>query len=371
MNASSSGRVIHIASSHKMGLTAQETELAIAYKKLNSFELLVVTGENEQFEGSFDRLLKNGVKNNIIKGFDEHGDFFRLVRDFVDQCNVYCPQIVTLNTNWQLLIVGLARIFCSEKFKIIYTVHGFRHNEKIKSHIALLLIKILLKVFADVVNAPTTYVARKFSPLKGKMVSIPLGEDPIFFEQSKPNQFGSTLNMIFAGQFRAGKNQDILIRAVHDYIAQTGDNDVVLYLPGSGDLLPAAQQLANELNVAESIVFPGQLNRLEVLDLYNQCQIAVVPTNSETFGHCIAEPLVLQKIVISRPVGVAVDVIEHGSNGFLFETSDELIQILIKIRNMRPEELANISAHAKETGEMFRWENIAKRHYQEVFRNLF
>lgn len=364
-------KVIHIASSHKMGLTAQETELAIAYKNLNLFDLLVVTGENEQYEGSFNRLMENSVNNKIIHGFDEHRNFVRLVREFVCQCDVYCPSIVTLNTNWQLLVVGVARLFCKARFKIIYTVHGFRNSEKIKSYVALFLIGILLKVFADVINAPTAYVARKFGLLQRKMVSIPLGEDPIFFEQSKPNKFGSTLKVIFAGQFRAGKNQDILIHALHDYMAQTGDKDVVLYLPGSGDLLPVAQRLADDLYISESIVFPGQLNRQEMLELYNNCQIAVVPTNSETFGHCIAEPLVLQKIVISRPVGVAIDVIEHGSNGFLFETTGELIQILLKIRNMSPEELANISAHAKETGEMFRWENIAKRHYQEVFRNLF
>jgi glycosyltransferase involved in cell wall biosynthesis len=371
MNASGAGKVIQIASSHKMGLTAQETELAIAYRKLNYFNLLVVTGENEQFKGCFTKLSDNKVKNTVINGFDEHHEFFRLVREFVKQCDTFQPQVVTLNTNWQLLIVGVARIICKTKFKIIYTIHGFRHNEKIKTYFARFLIGMLLYLFADKVNAPTNYVAKKFFTLKSKIFSIPLGEDQLFFERSMPIKFDSELRLIFAGQFREGKNQDMLILALCDYMKQTGDKNIVLYLPGSGSLFPAAQQLAKDYEIEDVVIFPGQLSREEILDLYNKCQIAVAPTNSETFGHCIAEPLVLQRILISKHVGVAIDVVRHGENGFFFETKKDLVNCLKEIREMSPEKLNMISKNAKTTGEMFRWDNIAARHYHEVFKKFF
>lgn len=371
MNASGAGKVIHVASSHKIGLAAQETELAIAYKALNYFELLVVTSENEQFEGCFRSLTESGVKNTVIRGFDEHREFFRLMRVFAKHCNVFQPQVVTLNTNWQLLIVGVARFFCKKKFKIIYTIHGFRNNKIIKSYFAQILIGTLLYLLADVINAPTSYVAKKFRLLKRKIISIPLGENPIFFEKSRSIQFGSNLCIIFPAQFKEGKNHDLLIHAIHDYIEQTGDKNIVLYLPGSGDLLPASQQLARALNISNSVVFPGRMNRLDVLDLYNQCQVAIVPSNSETFGHCIAEPLVLQRILITRRVGIAIDVVRHGENGFFFETKEDLVNCLKEIKKMNFEQLARISNNAKEAGEKFNWKNISARHYHEIFKNYF
>ncbi len=371
MNASSAGKVIHLASSHKMGLTAQETELAIAYRKLDYFDLLVVTGENEQFEGCFTKLLDRKVKNTVIQGFDEHSDFFRLVREFVKQCNAFQPDVVTLNTNWQLLIAGVARIFCKTKFKIVYTIHGFRNNKRIKSYLARFLIGVLLFLLANKVNAPTSYVANKFRIVKRKIVSIPLGEDPLFFNRSRPIQLSPTLKIIFPGQFRAGKNQDILILAIFDYMRQTGDKNIILYLPGSGELFRAAQKLAIDLGISDAVIFPGHLNRSEILELYNRCQITVVPTNSETFGHCIAEPLVLQRILITRHVGVAIDVVKHGENGFFFESAEDLVTCLKDIRRMSFAKLMRISKNAKETGEMFRWENIANRHYNEILKNYF
>lgn len=371
MNASSAGKVIHLASSHKMGLTAQETELAIAYRKLDYFDLLVVTGENEQFEGCFTKLLDRKVKNTVIQGFDEHSDFFRLVREFVKQCNAFQPDVVTLNTNWQLLIAGVARIFCKTKFKIVYTIHGFRHNEGNKSHFARILIGTLLYLFADKINAPTNYVAEKFRVFKNKLVSIPLGEDRIFFDESRPIQFDQKLGIVFPAQFRKGKNHELLIVALCKYIEQTGDKNITLYLPGSGSLRPSAQQLAIDLGISDSVDFPGQLSREEVLKLYCKCQIAIVPTNSETFGHCIAEPLVLQRILITRHVGVAIDVVNHGENGFFFESAEDLVTCLKEIRRLSFEKLMRISRNAKKTGEMFRWENIANRHYNEIFKNYF
>lgn len=370
MNASGLGKVIHVASSHKMGLTAQETELAVAYRKLNYFDLLVVTGENEQFKGCFKKLSDNDVNSSIIQGFDEHRDFFRLVSKFVRKSNAFQPQIVTLNTNWQLLIVGVARLFCTTKFKIIYTIHGFRHNEKLKSYCARLLIGVLLYLFADVVNAPTNYVARKFHILKNRIVSIPLGEDRQFFCRSTPVQSNPVLSMIFPGQYREGKNQDLLILAVYEYIRQTNDRNIILYLPGSGNLLPAAKLLANKLGISSLIIFPGQLNREDILTLYEKCQIAIVPTNSETFGHCIAEALVLQRILITKRVGIAIDIVRPGENGFFFETKEDLVNCLREIKGMSPEKLDVISRNAKKTGQMFRWDNIAERHYREMFKNF-
>lgn len=363
-------RLIHVASSYQMGLTNQETQLALAYKRVAAIDSIVVTGECEQYEGCFKLLKSNGIANQIIKGFDVHHDFFRLVGEFLSIVRKFKPDVVTVNTNWQLVVVGCAKFFSKEKFKLVYTIHGFRHNSRLKSVFARYMIGSLLFIFADAINAPTVYVKNKFSFLHRWMKSIPLGEDEIFFECSLRPNFTKPLNFLFPGVFRAGKNQEMLIAAFRDYLDISKDTQGKLFLPGEGESREKAMKLARDLGIASRVVFPGQLNRQEMLAMYMQCQVAIIPSNDETFGHCIAEPLVMQRIVVSRNVGLAPDFLVDGKNGFLFEGRSELVQHLLEIYSMNQDDLISISESARVTGENFHWQNIAIRHFKELFEPL-
>lgn len=363
-------RFLHVASSYRIGLTNQETELALAYHDHEELDAMVVTGEKEQFAGCFSRLEQSKIPFSVIRGFDDHDDFMRLVKEFILIVDGFQPSIVTVNTNWQLLIVGISRIISRKHFKIVYTIHGFRHNHKAKSVIARFLIGTLLWVFADMIIAPSSYVAKKFSFLNRKIVHVPLGEDEVFFKRSTAPDFNKPISFCFPGEFRAGKNQHILIEAFIDFVEISGNQDSMLYLPGSGPLLDALQESVRKAGFSDRIHFPGQLDRNNILDLYRQCQVVVVPSNEETFGHCIAEPLVLQRIVLTRPVGLAVDHLLHGDNGFLFETKDELVRLLLYVVSLGPDKLALISRSAKETGESFRWKHVVNNIQKEVFNPL-
>lgn len=360
MKESARLRLLHVASSHMMGLTNQETQLALAYQALNDVDITVVSGENEQVAGCFDALRRAGIPYATINGLDQHHQFIRLVREFGALVAEIKSDIVSVNTNWQLVIAAAAKIFGRSPYKIVYTIHGFRHNHPVKSVIARGLIGALLLLFSDRINAPTGYVRNKFAWLKYKIKSIPLGEDDLFFINSRPPDFTRPLSFCFAGQFREGKNQAMLIEAFAEYIAQTNDQAARLVLPGNGDLLPACKSVASRLGIAGQVVFPGQLNRQEMVEIYKKCQVALVPTNSETFGHCIAEPLVMRRIVLSRPVGIANDVIIHGTNGFIFNTKPQLIDLMVGLKQMEEVDLKKIAESAGVVGLRFSWKEIAK-----------
>lgn len=197
-----------------------------------------------------------------------------------------------------------------------------------------------------------------------------LGEDDIFYKRSVAPDFSQPLNFIFGGVFRHGKNQGLLISAFSKYLKLFKDSQSKLYLPGEGPLQLAAMQLATTLGIREQVVFPGQLDRVAMLDMYNKCQVAIAPANSETFGHCIAEPLVLQRILITKHIGVAIDCVVHGHNGFIFESESDLVNCMKEIREMKVEKLEEISKNAKETGDLFMWATIAARHRDELFMPL-
>lgn len=124
--------------------------------------------------------------------------------------------------------------------------------------------------------------------------------------------------MIFPAQFRHGKNQDVIIRAFAKHIKQTNDGDSRLILPGAGDLLNEMKRLADSLGISNRVEFPGLLSKEDIRQLYLKSNIGIVSSNSETFGQSIVEPFVLGRCVISRPVGIANDIIQNGVNGYIY-----------------------------------------------------
>jgi len=75
-------RIIQIASSHLIGLTSQETNLAIAYSKIANLDILVLSGENEQHNGLNNDLAKKKIRHIIINGLDRHQNLFNLIKIF-------------------------------------------------------------------------------------------------------------------------------------------------------------------------------------------------------------------------------------------------------------------------------------------------
>ena len=62
--------------------------------------------------------------------------------------------------------------------------------------------------------------------------------------------------MIFAGEFRAGKNQRF-ISAVKQYIGKTGDTSVKLYLPGAGKKLEGMHDTRDKARNRKERCFSG------------------------------------------------------------------------------------------------------------------
>ena len=213
----------------------------------------------------------------------------------------------------------------------------------------------------------SSYVSRRFWFIKYKT-------DIVFYIMSKPefnkpenHIFASPLNMVFPAQFRYGKNQQIFIKAVAKYIKRTNDHSVKLYLPGSGPLLKKCINLTNRLNLEKNIIFPGKLPHNEVIDLYEKCNIALVSSNVETYGRCIAEPYTLGRCVITKKTGVAIDIIENTKTGYLFTSTNDLVNILIYLYN-NPTQIIYVANNAFKTKSIFSTKNVLDSYYNSIFK---
>lgn len=360
-------KVLFFLSSHKIGLTNLLSEQAIYLNKLETLDFDFIAGEKEQEKGLTEYLKSQNISCKRLNGLDDHKEFFRLIGDLKKYINIVQPDIVHVQTNWQLVIAALTKSLVKKKYKILYTIHGFRHNDRYKSKMALFIIQLLLQIFSSQVYAASSVVYKKFSLIRRKMKILFLGVENKFFKFEDAATTGNIqdIKIIFPGAFREGKNQLSLIKVIRKYIDKTNDNSIRLSLPGFGPLQDSCVHLVEELNLSENVDFPGQLTREDIVDYYRNFNIAIVPTNFETFGHCIAEPFVLGLCLISKKTGVAIDIINKDENGYLFERDDELLEILVDLYHNKSK-IENCGVNAFKDREKFRWKDITKQYEQYV-----
>jgi glycosyltransferase involved in cell wall biosynthesis len=362
--------LLHVASCHKIGLTNQEVERAIAFQNIGKFKFMVVSGEKEQIQGLKERLLEHHIQQAVIIGLDDHVSPVKLVRECIKLLKKNFPDIIVLTTNWHLCIFGIAKLFVYKKPKLVYTIHGFRNHNRVLSPIFQLLISLLLFVFASLVIAPTNWVAKKFTLVKSKLVIIPLGVSKVFFGKYIKPDFSLPITFVFAANFREGKNHEVLIQTFVRYFQENNPSSVKLCLPGSGDRLQSMQSHVKKLGLENQIIFPGELSANQLCDLYTQCQFAIIPSLSETFGFCISEPLMMGKIVISNKVGIASDIIVSDSNGFLYNGQNQLYELILKVLSMPQEKILKISASAYDTSQYLTWDKVVAEQSEEFIRLL-
>lgn len=363
-------RLLVFGSSHKIGLTGQLADFACACLDAGvpRADFLCISGEREQVPGLFKRLDAHSVAHVKINGLDDHRNLFRLAREFDAHVRRFVPGVVHAQTNWQMAIATIVKYLYGQRYAILYTVHGYRHNYRFRSFIARYLMGIFLFFFADKVITPSSFLKKKFGFVKDKAEVIYLGVENDLWKEYSPPEFSGTKRLIFPGEFRQGKNQDILIRTVKAYMARTGDDDIELYLPGQGDKLEYCKSLCRQLGIEAKVHFPGFIDRAEMLRLYLLCQFAVIPGNVETFGLCITEPYMLGRVVISRHVGVADDLITEGETGFFFDNEKDLPAVLEHLF-ADTEKCIRVSKNAYENRSILSWGQICN-HYLKAIESL-
>lgn len=362
-------KLLFFASDFQIGIAALLTDQMIALQK-GGVEFEAVGGSGEQQSGLIDRLRGNGVNLHIIPNLDEHSDFKGKAQQLAAIIDKGEIEIVHAQNNWQLALSAYCKYVLRKPIKIIYTIHGFRHNHPAKALVARGVIGSALLVAADRVICMSRYLSDQFSILRYKTTLLPLGvSDEFFLHQSDIEVKRDGIHAIFAAQFRYGKNQEILVEAFTKYINRTKDDKSTLTLPGSGERLETIKDLAKSLGIRDQVIFPGQCSKEEVVDLTRKCNVGLVSSNSETFGQCIVEPFVMGKCVVSRKVGIAPDIIKDGENGFIYNGVDDLTEIFMKM-HANPELIERCGESALKESRQFAWGNVTERYKREILDTL-
>lgn len=359
-------KLLFFASDFKIGLSTLLTDELIALYRYG-IEVCAVAGENEQESGLSKKIKIEAIPIFRIDGLDRHEKFKELAISLIDIMVKNKIRVVHVQNNWQLALMAYVKFkLCfKQKIRIIYTLHGFRHNHLLKSYVAQVIIGLGLLCFADKVICMSDYLRKKFKLLSYKIELLPLGVSTSFFSGNYCPLPQNGLQMIFPAQFRHGKNQDIIIRAFAEHIRRTNDNDSKLVLPGAGDLLSEMKGLTERLGISNRVEFPGLLCKEDVRLLYLKSNIGIVSSNSETFGQSIVEPFVLGRCVISTPVGIANDIIQNGVNGYIYTSQKDLVEkfdYLYTHQNM----IYQMGENNFKERDLFNWERISQVYKEKI-----
>ena len=221
---------------------------------------------------------------------------------------------------------------------------------------------------ADALLAQTPYSTALFRRLfpKSKPVQIGVGVDAGEF--SRPDISGERFRgthglrgkklVLFVGRKERHKRYDLAVEAVD----ALGDPDVVLVMIGHDvDRLPIA---------SPHVRFLGPLERRDLLDAYDACDVFVLPSEHESFGIVFLEAWMRRKPVIGnaacRPVG---SVIEHGVDGFLCSGAADFATRIRQLLD-RPEQARALgeAGHDKAVGS-YTWHAIGGR-VHDVYKGL-
>lgn len=135
------------------------------------------------------------------------------------------------------------------------------------------------------------------------------------------------------GRFAPEKNFELLIKVLTNMRA-TGRN-VYAILVGEGAERAALASVAARSGLSDKLLFPGVLN--DIRPAVAAMDIFIMPSYSETFSNAALEAMAMARPVILGKVGGALEMVEHGKSGFLFDVRnvDTLTDLLVNLHDSK------------------------------------
>ena len=162
--------------------------------------------------------------------------------------------------------------------------------------------------------------------------------------------------ILFVGRVAEEKNIKFLIEAHKKLVKE--DNKYKLIIVGDGPDIKNLKELSKDIK--DNVVFAGKSLWEDVPCYYDIADIFVTASKSETQGLTVLEALASSTPVVCANDPRYIDAIVPGSNGFVFDTEEEYLENIKKLRkdNKLREEF---SINARNYSENFSSSKYAKR----------
>jgi glycosyltransferase involved in cell wall biosynthesis len=164
-----------------------------------------------------------------------------------------------------------------------------------------------------------------------KLLHTPYAVDNARFQQAAENKDKTTLRssmgipdtafvILFAGKYISKKRPLDLLKAFSKMHAENS----YLIMMGEGALRTEMEQYISEHQLQQKVLLTGFINQQEVPNYYAIADTFVLCSDyGETWGLSVNEAMNFSlPVVVSDRCGCALDLVEQGNNGYVFETGN-------------------------------------------------
>lgn len=298
------------------------------------------------------------------------GLFYALLREKFDIIHTHFP------TPWSADISMLISYFKKKPLVLSY------HNDVNKKGLLSILVKIynctFLKLLLNrankilILQPDYLFFSKHLYKYSEKIKVITPGVDTRIFYQKNIKKIPKQIFFLsILDKHHRYKGLPYLIEAIK--IVKIEIPDIKLVVGGSGELVGEYKTLTKKLGIEKNVEFRGFIENDNLVDLYNQSELFVLPSigNEEGFGMVLIEALACKIPVISTEiVGIAKE-IKQNSCGIIVKPRDSKALANSIIRLLKnPNMIKEMGENGKKLVDSdFSWEKISKQVndiYQEV-----
>lgn len=274
-------------------------------------------------------------ESSLAQGLKSLGQIIPLITKVVKRASEY--DLIYANTQKALVVGALASLF--SRRPLVYHLHDILSQE----HFSQTNLRIAINLanrFASLVIANSQASKTAFVQAGGNPDIIKVvynGFEPKIYQTSESDIKQLKQNLGIEGQFVVGhfsrlapwKGQHILITALAECPPQVTALLVGDALFGEQDYVQQLHQQVAEMGLENRVKFLGF--RSDIPQLMAACEVvAHTSTSPEPFGRVIVEAMLCGRPVVAAKAGGAIELVEHGINGFLVTPGkpQELAQVI-------------------------------------------
>lgn len=321
----------------------------LKYFRENGFEVHILGRENNKSPIPYvDKIIPIDFEKNMFS-INNFFNAFKISR-LVKKENY---SLISTHTILASFFTRLGVIMSLKKYPLlINTVHGYLFDENsnsIKKSIMILAEKFVRSVTDTIIvmNSSDYSIAKKYNLYKKNLYSINgmginSSKFPFCTNQNKIySRQKYTISedyfiLIYVAEFSKRKNQRFLIDSIKKLVDE-GYSNIKLYLLGDGILLDEMKNHSKSLALNNNIIFKGYIK--EVCDYYNISDVCVSSSRIEGLPFNIMEAMSTGLPVIASKIKGHIDLVNHNSNGFLYDFDDidsfcNYVKVLYNNRNL-------------------------------------
>jgi glycosyltransferase involved in cell wall biosynthesis len=166
---------------------------------------------------------------------------------------------------------------------------------------------------------------------------------------------------------RPVKNLDIFLQAAAEVSAARPD--ITFHIAGEGELRSALQEMANNLQIADKVYFPGTIS--DVPGFLAGLDVAVLCSSSEGMSNAILEYMAAGLPIVATAVGGNVQLLEDEKDGLLVTPGDSH-QLALAIARLLddPMQSYRLATSARYKAESLYSREAMIRRFEEFYVNL-